>query len=226
MSTKLCFNCYEKVEVSAIKCINCGATFYDEEQEKTSNQTSNLFQSNYQAEPDYNKELEKLELSKHASEGDAELLMKRREKDLKWITIIASILGILQIYTSQLLISINTVATIFSRDRSIDGSYMIVSGFAYFLGILLFYFRFKLARILFLIGNIIHIFILYHIYSTLFSIRFRLQSEDTSDLPKDIQNFLDNTTIFMYLMFVFALFYVMHIFFMYKKELENINFRR
>lgn len=226
MDTKLCFNCYEKVEASAIKCASCGATFYDENQEEPPSGQTNLFQSNYQAEPNYEKELEKLEQSKHASEGDVELLIKRQERDLKWITIIASILGILQIYTSQILVSINTVATIFSSDTSIDGSYMVISGFIYFLGILLFYFRFKLARAFFLLGNIIHIFILYHVYSTLFTIRFRLQSEDTSDLPKDIQNFLDNTTIFMYLMFMFALFYVIHIFFMFKKELVNINVRR
>ena len=39
MSSKLCFNCYEKIEVSAKKCFNCGATFHEEEIEKK-NKTS------------------------------------------------------------------------------------------------------------------------------------------------------------------------------------------
>ncbi|MHA2100571.1 MAG: hypothetical protein ACW99A_17995 [Candidatus Kariarchaeaceae archaeon] len=177
------------------------------------------------SQTDYEKEINKLDHLEKTADVDPKFTEKVRMRNLTWIAIITSILGLLQIYTSGLLDSINTVAVIFGTEKTIDGYYMIISGFIYFLGIVLFYINFNLARRIFILGNGVHLFILYRIYGSLSTILFYLETENTSGLPSEIQNFLDNVSVLRFLMFLFGLCYVLHVFFMYQKELLNIRYR-
>ncbi|MHA2249312.1 MAG: hypothetical protein ACXAD7_03070 [Candidatus Kariarchaeaceae archaeon] len=224
MGDKLCFNCYEKVKDTAMNCEHCGALFHDTEQDAT--QYENIQGSPFATPPDYHEEVDKLDRLNKAQKGDETLLARSREKDLVRITILTSVLGILQIYTAGLLDSINEIASIFGIEKTISGFFLIISGFSYFIGMLLFYLSYTLARRLFLIANLVHLFILFRVYGALDVVTFRLNSEDAYDLPPEIRGFLDNISIFMFLMFLFGLCYVFHSTYMYKQEILKVRYRR
>ncbi len=211
METKLCFNCFSKNNDDARECGKCGVKLLsdivetdnmenaEEHQFDTSNRSTSILREGF--------------------------LARRRERELFWIVIITSFLGLLQIYTSGVLDLINAVSVLFGIKKIANGLFLTISGFVYFSGIIPLYLRFNKVRILYLIGNFIHLFILYQIYSVLYVIPLYLSSEHTFDLPSEVQVFLGNIDLFQTLMFMFGFFYVLHTVMMFKKELLSIRIR-
>ncbi len=211
METKLCFSCFSRNNEDATECGNCGVKLLSDVIE-----TSNLEQE---------KETQVDTSGKSRSKLREHFIAKSKERELYWIVLISSFLGLLQIYTAGLLDMINAISLVFGIKTIADGLFLTISGFTYFSGIIPLYIRFKKVRIFYLIGNFIHLYILYQIYSVLFVIPFYLSSEHSFDLPSEVQLFLDNISLFQLLMFMFGFFYVLHTVMLFKKELLSIRYR-
>ena len=222
MSTKLCFNCFEKVDDTAEKCDSCGVLITDEI--KVASKIGGNFQT-AGIETDYDQELERLQKLNEASTGDDAYSANVRKRDLYRISIITSILGILQIFTAGLLDSINEVSVLFGEDKVIDGLPLMISGFAYFAGIIGFYYKFNAMRRIYLIANVVHLWILLRVYEALTLFTLIIEFFDTSNFPIQMKEFLDDIVLLQYLMVAFALFYVFQIFYMYRHELVAFRYR-
>ena len=222
MGTKLCFNCFEKVDDTAEKCDHCGGLITDEI--KVASKIGGNFQT-VQVETDYDQELDRLKKLNEGHTGDDGYFIRVRKKDLYKISIITSILGLLQIYIAGLLDSINEVSVLLGEDKVIDGLPLVISGFVYFIGIIGFYYNFNMLRRIYLVANLVHLWILYRIYEALSLFIFVMNNFDTSNFPIQLKNFLDDLVILQYLMFVFALFYVFQIFYLYRREFQTLPCR-
>lgn len=222
MGSRLCFDCFEKVDDTAEKCENCGALITDKIQ------VASKFGGKLRTvgvETDYDNEVERLEKISEVLVGDSGHFAQMRQKDLYKISIITSILGLLQIYLAGLLDSINEVSVLFGEDKIVDGLPLMISGFAYFTGIVGFYFKFNLMRRVYLLINVVHLWILYRVYASLSFFTFLIKNFNTSNFPIQMKEFLDDIVLLQYLMFVFALFYVTQIIYMYRRELETLRYR-
>lgn len=222
MGTKLCYNCFEKVDDTAEKCDSCGVLITDEI--KVASKTGGSFQT-ATFETDYDDELKRLEQLNKPSSAEDGYFAGVRKRDLYRISIITSILGLLQIYTAGLLDSINEVSVLFGEEKVTDGLPLMISGFAYFVGIIGFYYKFNLMRRIYLIVNLIHLWVLFRVYESLTLFTLILEYFDTSNFPIQMKDFLDDIVLLQFLMFAFALFYVFQIVYMYRRELQGIGYR-
>lgn len=222
MGTKLCFNCFETVDEKAEKCDSCGVLITDEI--KVASKIGGNFQT-VAVETDYDEELNRLEKLNKPSALDDGYFANVRKRDLYRISIITSILGILQIYTAGLIDSINEVSVLFGEKKVIDGLPLMISGFAYFVGIIGFYYKFDVMRRIYLIANLIHLWVLFRVYEALTLFTLILEYFDTSNFPIQMKEFLDDIVLLQFLMFAFALFYVFQIVYMYRRELQGIRYR-
>lgn len=219
MGTKLCFNCFEKVDDTAEKCDACGGLITVKI--KVASRIGGKLEA-VDIETDYDKELERLNETHVSDDG---YFARVRKRDLYRISMITSILGLLQIYTAGLLDSINEASVLLGEDKVIDGLPLMISGFLYFIGILGFYYNFNFTRRIYLIANLLHLWALYLIYDALFLFNLIMKYYDTSNFPIQMKDFLDNIVLLRYLIFAFALFYVFQIFYMYRRELQALRYR-
>ena len=214
MSNRLCYSCFGKIERTDSTCPHCGIKLIHDPEE------------NEREEPtrDYKEEIKKIDAVKTIQQLQR-YSIRSRQKDLMWMSLMMSVLGLLQIYTAHLIDSINVVSPIFGAPKLVGGLFLIISGFIYFVSIIGLYLNFKLMRIIILIANFIQMAILAIIYQRMAGILFRL-TDTPEDLPIQVQNFLNNLKVLSYFILLFGLFYVTHSVFMYKNELLPLVYGR
>lgn len=227
MSNKLCYNCFEPIVDGEMKCSSCGAL--NTREIRVASKLGGQITTVSGDSVDYQTEIDRLEELSATQVGDKTLLLKTRRKDLTRISILTSILGIMQIYTAAILDSLNEILVAFDEEQTVDGSFLIFSGFIYFILIPGFYYRFNITRKVILVGNFIHLALLFSIYESLaflvFFARVVQEFNLINDLPLQLKLFINNLKQFQYLMFGFALFYVIQIVYMYRPELLNLRYR-
>lgn len=211
MGTKLCFSCFSRNSDDAAECGSCGVKLLSVVKE-----TNNL---------DIAKEHQISTSNRNRSKIRESFIAKSRARELYWIALITSFLGLLQIYTAGILDLINAISPVFGIEKVADGLILTISGFIYFSGIIPLYLRYSKVRMFYLIGNFINLYILYRIYGVLFVIPYYLSSDHSFDLPSEVQLFLSNIDLFKLLMFMFGFLYVLHTVMLFKKELLGVRFR-
>ncbi len=216
MTNKLCFNCFEKVSSGDQKCIHCGVSFEVELKDRVEDKPRKHF----------DEELKKLKDIETGKQQKDRYLQFDRPRDLIWIVVLTSLLGILQIYTSGIVDTINVISTIFEIEVIIPGYYLTISGFLYFSGIVFFYKNYYFMRKLYLLGNLINLYILLRIYESLKVININLNSPSVLNLPIVVDNFLDKISMFSVFMLIFGLTYVIQTSYMYRREILNLKLGR
>jgi hypothetical protein len=218
MSSKLCYNCFEKISADDLTCSNCGVVLAED---SGNEEETKRFQ---EPKRDYDKEISKLEQVNRETGFEKNLRLRGIQKDLRLIVITASILGLLQIYSAFLLTKINAIGPLFGADQIIDSWVLIVSGFVYFSSVFLFYYRFFFFRKIFLLLNMLHLILLFLMYDKLDVILVNLSSDDPLDLPVIVQDFLLNIHTFEWVLIGFGICYVVQSAFMYKFELLKVSY--
>ena len=217
-NTKMCFNCFGDVSPLDPKCPNCGVELFAPDTIATDKKVP--YSKGVYFEPDY--EQEKIKLDK-AKKGKENLYSERiLENDIKIGAVLISLIGLLQIYTSGLIDSINGAATFLELNTIVDGKYFIYTGFLYFFGISLFFINYRIARLVYLIANLTQIYILYQYYGVLYKVYNFLNFIGRGSLPPEILTFFNNVGKLRIFIALFGILYVVHSIFLFRFELGKM----
>jgi len=204
---QLCFNCLEELEVGSDRCGSCGVEFIDtrSSQEITDKPADGIVKLDQMIKDEITAAKQKNRYDDH---------------ELLNIVLISSFIGLLQISFAPYLDLIYQYSLVFTSRNIAQGSFLLVSGFIYFLLIPLTYVRYNMTRNLLLLLDITSMYILMRAGQVVGIIRNNIQVDSPNELSPIITDFLEKSVLIRFLLLLFSILYALHIVFLFKRELN------